>query len=101
MGLVTGYLGECFSKECQDLRKDPFPALRTDWNCLAHPSSDDCPARYAPHVVIVDAPISVVADTLALPFYGVAGMFRTEGKPEPQPEPQAEGKTPPSSGRTS
>lgn len=85
VGLVTGYLGDCYSKECQDLRKDPFPALRTDWNCLAYLNHDDCPANYMPPIFIVDAPISLVADAVALPFYSMAGMRqRTEDTPESQ-----------------
>ena len=89
VGLVNGYLADCFSKECQDFRKDPFPALRTDWRFL----TDGPPGRQTSvtrrvvtsPIFILDAPISLAVDSLALPFYGVASI-PIEGKPESQRE---------------
>jgi hypothetical protein len=102
VGLVNGYLADCFSKECQDVRKDPFPALRTDWRFMV----DGPPGRQtsvtrrvlASPIFIVDAPISLAVDTLALPFYGVASI-PTKGKPESQREREPEGMTRPSAGQ--
>ena len=102
VGLVNGYLSDCFSKECRDLRKDPFPALRTDWKFM----TDGFPGRQmsvtrkvlASPIFIVDAPISLAVDTLALPFYGVA-KIPVEGKPELQGELEPEGKARPPTGQ--
>jgi hypothetical protein len=95
VGLINGYLADCFSKECQEVRKDPFPALRTDWRFMI----DGPPGRQtsltrrvlASPIFIVDAPISLAVDTLALPFYGVASI-QIEGKPASKPDREPEGK---------
>ena len=85
VGLINGYLADCFSKECQEVRKDPFPAVRTDWRLMI----DGPPGRQTSvtrrvltsPIFIVDAAISLAVDTLALPFYGVA-RISTETKPQ-------------------
>jgi hypothetical protein len=95
VGLINGYLADCFSKECQEVRKDPFPALRTDWRFMI----DGPPGRQTSvtrrvltsPIFVVDAPISLAVDTLALPFYGIA-RIPIEGKPASKPDREPEDK---------
>jgi len=83
---MNGYLAEDFGEpdsELSRMRKHPYVATRCDWRMLTDtriankPNVNAFQKAYFHVWLLIDMPVSLCADTLILPFYGIGYLART------------------------
>ena len=67
IGFINAYLADCFDSKCREVRAKLYPAVRMDTIYWKKFTSDTFNPVYVV-LVTADFPISLVADTLFLPF---------------------------------